>query len=449
MTLNHNHAKAWIIAVDMGYGHQRAAYPLKFLAHDNQIISANNYSGIPISDRKIWREAKNFYEFISIFKKIPIIGHAAWKFYDRLQEIPKFYPKRDLSKLSFQVKKIYDLIENKKWGKHLIDKLAKKPLPLITTFFVPAFMAEAFNYPGEIYCLTTDADINRAWAPKNPVASRINYFASNYRVMERLKLYGVASKRIFFTGFPLPLENIGNAKLNVLNTDLVQRLINLDPKQKYWQLYQEIIKKNLKIKKLPKKSNHLLTLTFAVGGAGAQKEIGAQITRSLKNEILNKKLRLILVAGIHNNVNHYFRSEVIKAGLAKELGRGIKIIFAGNRDEYFKKFNLALRQTDILWTKPSELSFYCALGLPIIMAPPIGSQEEFNRKWMRTIGAAVTQEDPRYANQWLMDWIDSGWFAEAAMQGYIEAPKLGTYNIDKIIGHKFGEAKMPKMVLQY
>ena len=28
-----------------------------------------------------------------------------------------------------------------------------------------------------------------------------------------------------------------------------------------------------------------------------------------------------------------------------------------------------MRTTDILWTKPSELSFYCGLGIPIVMAP--------------------------------------------------------------------------------
>ncbi|OGY44855.1 MAG: hypothetical protein A2729_05535 [Candidatus Buchananbacteria bacterium RIFCSPHIGHO2_01_FULL_39_14] len=449
MKPNHNHVKAWLISVDMGYGHQRAAFPLKFLAEKNQIISANNYPGISASDRKIWREAKKFYEFVSRFKKFPIIGPAVWELYDSLQEIPKFYPRRDLSKLSFQVKKIYELIEKKKWGKDLINKLAKKPLPLITTFFVPAFMAEVFNYPGEIYCLTTDADINRAWAPKNPTASRINYFAPNYRVVERLKLYGVQGKRIFLTGFPLPLENIGNLKLNLLNKDLVQRLVNLDPKKKYWSLYHGIIKKYLGISQLPKISNHLLTLTFAVGGAGAQKEIGAQALNSLRNEILTKKIRLVLVAGIHNSVSRYFRLAAKKAGLGHELERGVKIIFSNTRDDYFKKFNAALRQTDILWTKPSELSFYCALGIPIVMSPPIGSQEEFNRKWLRTIGAAVTQEDPRYVNQWLLDWINSGWFAEAAIQGYVEAPKLGTYNIDKIIGHKFRETKIPKMISQY
>lgn len=444
-----NKIKAWVVAVDMGYGHQRAAFPLSHLAYKNEIITANTYPGIPAKDRRIWRESRKFYESMSRFKKIPLIGEAAWNLYDKLQEIPKFYPRRDLSKLSLQTRQIYTLIEKGDWGKHLINKLARKPLPFIATFFIPAFMAESFDYPGEIYCLTTDADINRAWAPKSPAASRINYFASSYRVVERLKLYGVSPEKIFLTGFPLPAELTGNSKLAILKKDLINRLANLDPKRQYWNSYHDIIEKYLEVKKLPAKSNHPLTLMFAVGGAGAQREIGVEIIKSFKKEILQNKIRVILVAGIHNEVSRYFRDFAKSIGLIKEIGRGVKIIFSDSKDDYFKKFNEALKTTDILWTKPSELSFYCALGLPIVMSPPIGSQEEFNRKWLRTIGAAVSQDDPRYANEWISDWVNSGWLAEAAMQGFVEAPKFGTYNIEQIISHQFGKAKKLRMVLQY
>jgi len=41
--------KAWVVAVNMGYGHQRAAYPLKSLAYKGKIICANDYEGIPIA----------------------------------------------------------------------------------------------------------------------------------------------------------------------------------------------------------------------------------------------------------------------------------------------------------------------------------------------------------------------------------------------------------------
>ena len=69
--------KAYIVSVDMGYGHQRAAYPLKCLASKNQIITANAYPGIPSVDKKIWKESREFYEFMSKFKKFPIVGKMA------------------------------------------------------------------------------------------------------------------------------------------------------------------------------------------------------------------------------------------------------------------------------------------------------------------------------------------------------------------------------------
>jgi len=96
-------------------------------------------------------------------------------------------------------------------------------------------------------------------------------------------------------------------------------------------------------------------------------------------------------------------------------------------------YDKKLRKTDILWTKPSELSFYTGLGIPTIIAPSIGSQEDFNRKWLQAIGAGVLQENPRYANQWIFDYLNSGRFAEAALDGFIEVEKLGTYNIKKIV----------------
>jgi hypothetical protein len=34
--------------------------------------------------------------------------------------------------------------------------------------------------------------------------------------------------------------------------------------------------------------------------------------------------------------------------------------------------------------------------------------------------------------EWFFDYLNSGRFAEAAMQGLVEAEKLGVYNIQKI-----------------
>ena len=92
-----------------------------------------------------------------------------------------------------------------------------------------------------------------------------------------------------------------------------------------------------------------------------------------------------------------------------------------------------MRITDILWTKPSELVFYASLGIPIILAPPIGSQETFNRKWILKVGAAVDQSNPLAIKEWLFDALNDGSLAEAAMQGFVEIEKQGAKNIAAII----------------
>jgi hypothetical protein len=446
---NHNHKKAWVVAVDMGYGHQRAAFPLEKLAQGRKIINASNYPGMPRADRGLWKESKKFYEFMSRFKRVPMIGRTAFNVYDKLQEIPAFYPKRDLSTPSRQLEETMDLIKKREWGKHLIHTLSQKKIPLITTFFIPAYMAEFWGYTEEIYCVICDADISRAWAPLDPTQSKIKYFAPNYRVVERLKCYGVNAENIFLMGFPLPDKNTGGRYLGTLRQDLSERLTHLDPKKIYISKYGSTIEERLGEKWPPSKVNGPPTLMFAVGGAGAQRELGVEIVKNLANKIKANKIKIILVAGIRNEVNQYFKKAIRRSGLGGELDKKIKIIFGANTDEYFRKFNQALRQTDILWTKPSELSFYTALGLPIIIAPPIGSQEKFNRTWLTTVGSGIDPEDINYVEQWLFDWIDSGWFARAAMQGFMEAGKYGTYNIEKFIKHKLSEVKAVKMTLQY
>ncbi len=422
--------KARILSVNMGYGHQRTAHALKELAPKKEIIIANDYEGIPDKDKKIWKSFHSFYEFISRFKRIPLIGDLSFYLFDKYQEISSFYPKRNLSRPNFSVKRTYNFIQ-KGWGSDLIGELGKKPIPMICTFYVLAFMAEYFHYPGDIYCTVCDADISRAWAPLDPARSRIKYLAPTERAVERLKLYGVRSENIFFTGYPLPLTNIGGEKLEILKKDLAERLLVLDPEKKYFEKYQSLIKEYLK--KLPKKKPRSPTIMFAVGGAGAQKELGIQILRNLKDKVKAGKVKIIFVAGIREEVRRYFVDSIKELELKDQVGKGIEIIFSEKIYDYFDKFNSALRETDILWTKPSELSFFSALGVPIIMAPPIGSQERFNRRWLKNSGFAIDQKDINHTNEWLFDYLKNGWLAEAAMEGFIEAEKRGVLTIKNII----------------
>lgn len=421
---NNIEKKAWVVAANMGYGHQRTAYPLRDMAFNGEIINANSYDGIPKKDKKIWETTRVFYEFISRFKGIPYVGNIMFLILDKFQRILNYYPKRDLSGINFSLRSTFSFIK-RKWGKDLIEKFEKKSAPIVSTFFTPAFMAEEAKYSNSIYCVICDADVARTWASLYPKSSEIKYFAPCTWARDRLILYGVLPQNIFLSGYPLPKENIGTEKMEILKEDLKNRLVNLDPLHRYRKMYQPLIKGYLG--QLPEKSDHPLTILFSIGGAGAQKDIGLKIIISLKEKIKAKMVKVIVSVGIREDLRQYYTDNV--KGL--ELDGWVHILSGKTMEEYFDNFNLALRKTDILWTKPSELSFYSGLGIPIIIAPPIGSQENFNKRWLLHVGSATPQEDPKYTDQWLFDLLYAGDLAELAMQGFVEIPKLGTFNIEK------------------
>ena len=319
-----------------------------------------------------------------------------------------------------------------------LDRQTKqiRTFPLRYFIFYYGFFSEEHGYKGDIYCICTDTDISRAWAPLEPKRSRINYLVPNRRVKERLQSYGIRENKISITGFPLPKENIGGPKLEILKNNLANRIINLDPEGRYRSKYKYTIDKFLGTKICAKnsKSDHPLTITFAVGGAGAQRELGAEITSSLREELSKNKIRLNLVAGVRNDIFRYYQAILQDLNLTDKLNKNIFLVYSSeSKFDYFNQFNEILNTTDILWTKPSELSFYAGLGLPVIIAPTIGSQEEFNKNWLISVGAGVFQMDPRYTNDWLKDWLASGWLADAAMNGFLNAPHNGTYHVEDIV----------------
>lgn len=419
----------YLIAVDMGYGHQRAAYPFAHLAQGG-VINANNYPGITSQEKKLWRHQRGVYEFISVFKKIPLIGDLAFGTMNQLQDIEPFYPKRDLSQPSLQQEFFFKKVK-KGLGKNLTENLKQNPLPILTTFFVPVYFLEYNNYPGPIYCQICDADINRAWAPINPSKSRVIYLASTERAKKRLLMYGVKSANVITTGFPLPPENIGTNK-TILKTNLKNRLTRLDPNRVFINKNQVALQAELGAE--PKKSSLPPTLTFAIGGAGAQTELADIFLPSLKNFLQKNQLQLNLVAGARHEVKAYFQALLKQLGLSKNPN--IKILFAADKNAYFKKFNQALRTTDLLMTKPSELSFYAGLGLPIIMTEIVGAQERENRAWLLNISAGLDAPNLTYLGEWLMDYLNEGVFARLAWNGYRNAENMATEKIIEIINHK-------------
>lgn len=424
---DNSNGKAWVVSATMGYGHHRGVYPLKTIAEEG-IITVGSGKATSKNEEKMWKQVLGVYEFISRAKGIPIIGNPIFNLLETFLHIPSYYPMRDLSNSTFQVDMLRSRI-NKGLCAGMLETVRNKNLPIVTSFYAPAIAADMYGSQN-VYCIICDADLNRVWVAKEPWESRIEYFAPCGKAAQRLKAYGVPDERIYITGFPLPIELLGAKNLDVLKSNLGQRLIQLDPTNKFRNRHEKNVNHFLGEENYRKKKERKLTITYAVGGAGAQKEIGGKIAESLKSKILNNEVKLNLIAGIKPGVRDYFID--VKSKIAVDNSK-IEIVYSENIDDYFTKFNAVLKDTDILWTKPSELSFYSALGLPIIMTPPIGSQEKFNSKWLSEIQAGIRQEDPAYTDQWLFELLHKGRLADAAWSGFLKVRKLGTYKIFEIL----------------
>src|SRR5690349_10812104 len=101
--------QAWVVSVDMGYGHQRAAYPFRDIAYE-RIITANTDPCVTPEERRLWTRFQGFYETVSRAHNIPIVGPWIWRAYDRLQAIRPRYPFRDLSKPSLGSTQLHRLL---------------------------------------------------------------------------------------------------------------------------------------------------------------------------------------------------------------------------------------------------------------------------------------------------------------------------------------------------
>lgn len=425
---------AHVVAVSMGYGHERAAFGLRHLAH-GEVLLANTYEGIPQNDHFLWHEGRRWYERISRFKRVPLIGEAVFGVMDHMQEIQSFYPRRDLSSPTLQLKQTYGLIQRRSWMRHLIEKLSANRKPLVSTFMSPAFAAEEFGYPEDIYLVTCDADVSRGWAPLRPQKTRIKYIAPTGRVAERLQLYGIPERNIHLTGFPLPPENIGGQDSSATLADLHRRICVLDPEGVFNQVAAPMLATTLgdAFCDLPRLRKPL-HVAFAVGGAGAQVDLGIQLLQSLKQDIQAGRLVLTLIAGTLEHIGKQFLDAIAKEGMDRALATsGVIVLCERERHAYFTEFGKAMRETDVLITKPSELSFYVGLGIPLVMTEPVGSQEHFNRSWLFQVGAGADMLDARYAHEWLWDWVRSGALARMAWMGYVNAPTHGAYRIEDIL----------------
>ena len=427
--------KAWVVSVHMGLGHMRAAYALRDISNGEILVDGSETFCKP-EEYSLWKRLRQVYYFMSRAETIPVFGKLIMKMLYAVEQIPSYYPRRDLSRPDWSVRYLKRLIKKYGMGSTLVGMVRAGRLPVINTFYGTAIAID-INVPDKCdnYLLICDSDFHRVWVADKPKKSRIKYLAPCTRVKKRLLSYGVPEENIFVTGFPLPKENIGSPeKLEILKDDLFDRLLRLDPDRHFFNIHEKTVEYYLE-REVPRHSPQKnFVLTFAVGGAGSQVDLAPRILKSLRSRIIAGDIKINLSAGIRKDVYLKFKESVSTLRLPESCHDAVNIIYDETLYGYFDRFNGALRLTDVLWTKPSELSFYCALGIPILMAPTIGAHEELNRTWLQEIHTGVKPAGSiEHTGEWLFDLRANGVLAEAAWDGFLKGRKLGTYKIEELV----------------
>ncbi|HET6280828.1 MAG TPA: hypothetical protein VFH73_07680 [Polyangia bacterium] len=419
-----------VVAIEMGLGHLRAADSLA-RSLQTQLLHVDRPPLAGDNEQRLWARTRGLYEAISRFSQLPLAGGPLRALLAAITHIPHLHPRRDLSAPSTSLRYLERQID-RGLGAGLLAELKRTGAPLLTTFFAPALIADRLG-TGNIYCLVTDADIARVWVPTNVKRCRVHYFAPSKRALDRLIAYGVSPDHVQLTGFPLPDELVGGPELETLRGNLAARLVRLDRAGVFRDQHRDELA--YFFGRLPDHAPQAPLLTFAVGGAGAQAELARQFLPSLRPEIEAGRLRLVLMAGVRRAVADTFTTLLKRHGLADSPGA--RVVFADDLDGYFRACNAVLAETDILWTKPSEMTFYAALGLPLIFSWPVGAQERYNRRWAIENGAGLKQRDPRFAGEWIAEWLSDGTLAAAAWSGFMRLPKFGLYRIAEHFGVSF------------
>ena len=414
----------FVVAIEMGYGHLRAAAPLAERL-STEVLECDRAPLADAREQREWAETRRMYEGMSRLSQVPLIGAPLRQAIEAITAIPHLHPYRDLSAPTLGTRVLDGFIQ-RGLGRGLAQRMKEEQRPLLTTFFAPA-IAAAHHGAQNICCVVTDADINRAWAPRLSATTRIRYFVPSIRAQRRLVSYGVPEQRITYTGFPLPHELLGGPELPTLRANLAKRLARLDPAR----VFQTQLRDELQhfLGPLPA-ADGPPRLAFAVGGAGAQAQLADQFLPRMASALKRDRLRLTLVAGVRRAVADGFREAIVRNGLEEQLASGIiEIILDDSMAAYLSRFHARLADIDILWSKPSEMTFFGALGLPLVFCPPIGVHETYNRRWASEAGAGLRQRQPAFAAEWIDDWLADGTLAGAAWSGFMRLPKFGLYRI--------------------
>jgi hypothetical protein len=383
----------------MGFGHLRAAHNISSLSKA-PVVRVDREPNVNAIDKFIWNGAQYIHTYAS--RDAESRSKLLYSWFESVMEIPDDHKPPSLagSKFIESLKKIGV-------GRSFFRALSGSSPTLLHTFYLPAMISVYRKYSGKNFLLLCDTDFHRVWVPLNPNGRNLEYCAPIPKSADRLMSYGVPSKSIHVTGFPLPPANIGGRDLGILKSDF-----------------------GIRLQRLRADSTVPLTLMFPFSGAGAYSNILAELVKVMLDDLRAGSVRLIVSCGDNDHALRNAENLFTNYGLYES--EFADILFDRDLFASFGKFNSALRSADVIITKPGEMVFYAGLGIPMVFLPPIGAHEEGNRRYLLDNKCAVDIGKVADFPRWLGDARRNGQLTELAEMGYRNIAKTGAFEIDDL-----------------
>lgn len=393
-------SKYLVTSALMGFGHLRAAHNIASYSK-TPVLRVDKDPYVNLIDKFIWRLAQYTHSYAS--RDTESRSKFLYRRFEKLMEIPDDHRSPSLRGAKF-VRRLQKLGA----GKKVFNSFDGASPTLLHTFYLPAMLSVYYKYTGGNFLLLCDTDFHRVWVPLKPEKRNLKYCVPMVKSADTLISYGVSKDKIYVTGFPLPVANTGGRDLRQLAIDF------------------EVRKKRLR-----HDSSLPLTIMFPFSGAGAYSNVLADLVKSILDELKEGSLRLIVSCGDNDhalkNAENLFTNYGIDELEFAEIMYD-KDIFAS-----FDKFDSALKATDVMITKPSEMVFYAALGIPLLFLPPIGAHEAKNRDYLFGNRCAVNMVPPSDFPRWLEKRRRNGTLVELAENGHRNLPQTGTFEIDELV----------------
>lgn len=392
----------------MGFGHLRAAHSIAGYGHA-PILRVDRDPYVGGIDKFVWTWTQAGHTYGS--RDAESKNRLFYKWFEGVMRIPE-----DHESPSLNASRFIHIVKGLGLGKVFFDSMNGSHPPLLHTFYLHAMLSLYWRYPGKNYLLLCDTDFHRVWVPLNPKEKNLEYMVPVPKSADRLMSYGVPAERIHFTGFPLPVANTGGKDLATLNKDF-----------------------GVRKKRLERDSNVPLTIMFPFSGAGAYSNVLAELVKALLDHIRGGTIRLIVSCGDNEQALRNAENLFVNYGL--DESEFTEILFDKDIFASFDRFNSALKSVDLIITKPGEIIFYAALGIPMVFLPPIGAHEVRNREYLMENKCAVDIVPVSGFAEWLEDSRRNEKLLELAEMGYRNLPKTGAFEIDELVGRRTDESK--------